>query len=90
MKEIPEQITYNYTKNITYPEDIKKKNLEKIKKSYREFPPNPSIFENDFGAPPSIINSINEQKEENEIEIKQKNDKKIINDNYNNKNEKEK
>ena len=90
LREIPEQITYFYTKNITYPEDIKKKNLEKIKKSYREFPPNPSIFEDDFGAPPSIINSINEQKEENEIEIKQKNDNKIINDNYNNKNEKEK
>ena len=90
LREIPEQITYFYTKNITYPEDIKKKNLEKIKKSYREFPPNPSLFEDDFGAPPSIINSINEQKEENEIEIKQKNDNKIINDNYNNKNEKEK
>ena len=70
LREIPEQIIDFYKKNITYPEDIKKKNLDKIRDSYRAFDPNSSIYEDVFSAPPIAEEPINNNKKD-EIQIKQ-------------------
>ena len=85
LREIPEQIIDFYKKNITYPEDIKKKNLDKIRDSYRAFDPNFSLYEDSYSAPTIAENQINnDQKDEiklkqNENNIIQINEEKNIN-----------
>ena len=70
LREIPEQIIDFYKKNITYPEDIKKKNLDKLRNSYRVFDPNDSLYEDSYSAPTIAENQINNAQID-EIQLKQ-------------------
>ena len=87
LREIPEQIINFYKNDMICPEDVKKKNLDKIRDSYRKFDPTYSLYEieNDCSAPSVIeINATNNKKEE--IQINQNvnnNNQKITNFLYN-------
>ena len=70
LREIPEQIIDFYKKNNTSPEDIRIKNLDNIRKSYRVFDPNNSLYEDAFSAPTIAENPINNERKD-KIQIKQ-------------------
>ena len=51
LRDIPEQLTDFYKKNKTSPEDIKTKNLDRIRESFRDFDIKYSLYEDENSAP---------------------------------------
>ena len=88
LRDIPEHLLDYYKFNNTSPKDVKEKNLDKIRSSYKEFDPQLSMFQDEFCAP-----SIGEQRfkiDESKTQFINKNVNKIennlIKDNNKNKN----
>ena len=73
LRDIPEQLTEFYKKNVTSPEDIKEKNLDRIRQSFRDFDIKYSLYEDDNSAPSIGENTKVNQQFKTQIINKDKN-----------------
>ena len=98
LREIPDQLLEFYRYGKTSPEDIKKNDVDRIKESFKDFDPLLSMYEDAVCAPSIIDQKVNNQEKKtviinkdinklvNNIIFKEdKKEKKISNDNDNDK-----